>query len=195
MGAPSRAPSHRRVATPTFAPIPRPATCDRDRATARRRACASRCIDRRLMNPRNAAEGIQPSATCAKSLGNARCATPQPTHSQETRKQTGHINPPRTPRMAGRRPDGHAVQLSTGQSRPESTRSSTNATRISPNRPTARLQARARPPQTRGSALLRPKRPYARRCAFVFYPPPATNDEAWRGTPIPRTPSTNNDNP
>lgn len=154
-GAPSRAPRPRRVATPTFAPIPRPATaatCDRDRATARRRACTSRCIDRRSMNPRNAAEGIQPSANVAQSFGNARCATPQPAYSQETRKPTGHINPPRTPRMAGRRPDGHAVRLSTGQSRPESTRSATNAPRIAP-RPTdaespgrpARRRRRARP--------------------------------------------------
>ena len=88
-GAPSRAPRPRRVATPTFAPIPRPATaitCNRDRATALPRSCVSRCVDRRSMNPRNAAEGIQPSANIAKSLGNAYIATPQLSHSQESRK-------------------------------------------------------------------------------------------------------------
>lgn len=127
-GAPSRAPRPRRATTPTRAPIPRPATaatCNRDRATALPRSCVSRCVDRRSMNLRNAAEGIQPSANVVQSLGNALIATPRPAHSQKTRKPTGQQQPAENAtdgRQTGKR---HAVQLSTVQSRPGSTRNAT----------------------------------------------------------------------
>jgi hypothetical protein len=106
-----------------------------------------------------AAEGIQPSANGAQSFGNARCETPQPAHSQETRKHSGHQPTENATdgRQTGRRPRRPTLDRSIP---PQSNRSATSRPRIAP-RPTGRRITqptrhracrRARPPQTRDPA-------------------------------------------
>ena len=153
-GAPSLAPRPRRGRTSTSAPIPAAgaATCGRDRS--RHRACHRP----RIREPRTCAEGIQPSAKCRAI--HWKCAHRNAATRSLARNSQSYRPTTRRERH-GRPADGQTDTPSSSQhglSPPQSTRSATNAPRISP-RPMdaespdlagARKRTSARPTYTRG---------------------------------------------
>lgn len=166
--------------------------------TARRRACVSRCVNRRSMNPAKRRRGYPTLRECGEILG--KCAHRNAVACSLARNSQ-IFRPPTHRERHGRTADGrtdtpsNSRQGNPGQNQPETRPAALESRRDlwTQNHPAdpARRRRRARPTQTRGSALRRPKRPRARWCAFVFSRPSTTDVEAMRETPIPRAPSNN----